>query len=54
VTGVAAPVRDGSGEVVAALTERVEPAGEAELVAKVVATAIGDRLANGCRLTVAG
>lgn len=56
MTGVAAPVRDGSGEVVAALgvaalAERVEPAGEAELVAKVgaTATAIGDRLA-----TVAG
>ncbi|MGW2572442.1 hypothetical protein [Streptomyces sp. NPDC001537] len=53
MTGVRAPVRDGSGEVVAALgvaalAERVGPAAEAEIVAKVVATAaaIGDRLAT--------
>jgi len=53
VTGVTAPVSDGSGEVVAALglaalAERVGPAAEADVVAKVVATAtaIGDRLAG--------
>jgi len=47
------PVRDGRGEVVAALgvaalAERVGPAAEAEIVTKVVApaTAIGARLAT--------
>ncbi|CBG68544.1 hypothetical protein SCAB_13901 [Streptomyces scabiei 87.22] len=48
MTGVMTPVRDGRGEVVAALAERVGPAAEAEIVTKVVATAtaIGDRLAT--------